>query len=159
MKKLAALFLLAGASGLSAQSTAYDSAFIAWERGQYITALDGMLRVLRSSSGDVHHDRIALLTGELYHTSELAADGRNVRWSPDGSHGLYETGIGANRRTRVIAQRGNATPPVTITEFAGYNAIFSSDGQRIVALQPVETPEITTARSQLASLSGARSTR
>ncbi|HEY0306067.1 MAG TPA: M20/M25/M40 family metallo-hydrolase, partial [Longimicrobiales bacterium] len=155
MKTLAALFLLACASALSAQNTTYDSAYFAWERGQYITALDGMLRVLRSSSGDAHHDRIALLTGELYHTSELAADGRNVRWSPDGSHGLYETGIGANRRTRVIAQRGNAASSTTITEFAGYNAVFASDGKRIVAFQPVETPEIASARSQLGSLSGA----
>ena len=153
MKKLAVILSVICATSLSAQNTAYDSAYFAWERGQYITALDGMLRVLRSPDANVYHERIALLTGELFKTTELSPDGRNVRWSPDGRYGLYETGTGANRVTHVLERRTAGFEKVR--DIPGYGAIFSVDGTRIVALQPVETPEIRDARTQLSGLTGA----
>ena len=156
MKKLVFFCLLLFPPALSAQNATFDSAYFAWERGQYITALDGMLRVLRSAQGDAYHDRIALLTGELYKTTELTTDGRNIAWSADGRYGLYETGSGASRVTRLIERRNGTF--VQAREIPGYSAAFAADGSRLVALQPVETPEITQARAQLTSLSGGAAT-
>lgn len=130
MKKLAAVLIILCASSAHAQTTAYDSAYFAWERGQYITAIDGMLRVLRSSQADANHARIALLTGELFTTTQVAPDGRNVRWSPDGVHFLYETGTAAGRITHVV-QRQNRS---AIQKLSGYGATFSNDGKQVVAL-------------------------
>ena len=153
MKKLAVVLVFVGTTALSAQNTAYDSAYFAWERGQYTTALDGILRLMTSSSGDAHFERVALLTGELYHTTELTSDGRNVRWSPDGRYGLYETGAGAGRTTRIF-QRGNGAIS-TVGEFRGFGASFAQQGDVVVGFQLDDTPEIASARAELASLTGA----
>ena len=157
MKTLAALFFLISTSQLSAQDAAFDSAFFAWERGHYTAALDGMMRLLRSSAAEQYHDRIALITGELYQTAELSEDGRNVRWSPDGRYGLYETGAGSNRVTHVI-ERSDGTI-ARVHQFSGYGATFSTDGARVVAFTPNETPEIQQARAQLSNLSGVAAAR
>ena len=152
MKKLAPVLLIALASAASAQNTAYDSAYNAWDRGQYVMALNGMLRVLRSPQADAHHERVALLTGELYSTIEIAKDGRNIRWSPDGRYGMYESGAGNSRLTTVIERRDGAV--VNHHSFPGYGAVFSRDGTRIIAFNVIDTPEIEAARNELAGLTG-----
>jgi hypothetical protein len=157
MKKLAALFLLAIATAASAQTSAYDSAAIAWDRGQYIAALDGLLRVLRSPQADAHHERIALLTGELYSTTEIAPDGRNIRWTADGRYGMYETGAGSARMTQLIERRDGAV--VRHHSFAGHSALFAPDGSRVIAFHVADTPEILAARSELTGLTGAAAAR
>jgi hypothetical protein len=157
MKQLAALFLLALGSTASAQTTAYDSAYFAWERGDYVTALNGMLRVLRSAQGEAHHERVALLTGELFTTTEIAKDGRNIRWSPNGRYGLYESGAGSSRTTHVVERRNGAVAEVR--SFPGYGGVFTADGTRVFVFHVTDTPEIEAARNQLQGLTGAEAAR
>src|SRR5687767_2089268 len=64
----------------------YDTAFYAWQRGDYPTALAGFERLLTSPEGDRVLEPIALLTGELYRTISVARDGQAPRWSPDGRY-------------------------------------------------------------------------
>ena len=66
----------------------------AWAQGDYISALNGYIKLLNAPGGDAFHDAIALQTGELYRSSELTADGRNPRFSPDGRFIAYENGAG-----------------------------------------------------------------
>ena len=67
-----------------ASTTAFDAANDAWERGDYIAALNGYLQVLNAPGGERFLEPIALTTGELFETRELTADGRAPRFSPDG---------------------------------------------------------------------------
>src|SRR5262245_24546028 len=55
----------------------------AWEAGQYPDALDSLHALMQSPSAAEYFDRVALLTGELFVTSEVTTDGRNPRISPD----------------------------------------------------------------------------
>ena len=48
---------------------------LAWERGDYRTALSGYLRLLDSPDAEKVLQPIALRTGELYETTELTRDG------------------------------------------------------------------------------------
>src|SRR5262245_51119954 len=43
----------------------------AWEAGQYPDALDSLRALVQSASAAEYFDRVALLTGELYVTSEV----------------------------------------------------------------------------------------
>jgi hypothetical protein len=145
MKKtlLAALFLWPSAA--AAQSAAYDSITVAWDRGQYVAALDGMLRLLRSPQAAQFLEPIALLTGELYTTTTVAADGRNPRWTPDGSFFVYETGTAAARQVHRVSAQRDSVP--------GYGAVTGRDG--MIVFRATESTEILNARSELASLTGA----
>ena len=58
---------------------------LAWERGDYPTALAGYLRLLDSPDAAVL-EPIALRTGELYATTELTRDGALPQFSPDGRY-------------------------------------------------------------------------
>src|SRR4029450_6929053 len=80
----------------------YDAATSAWQRGDYIDALNGYIQVLNAPGGDAYLERIALTTGGLDRTRELTADGRSGRFSPDGRFLVYETGLETSRRTRIL---------------------------------------------------------
>src|SRR5205085_8442710 len=74
----------------------------AWERGDYIAALNGFIQTLTGPGGDTFLEPIALTTGELFETRELTADGRAPRFSPDGRFIVYETGLETSRRTKIL---------------------------------------------------------
>src|SRR3954463_10902521 len=97
---------LIGATAVFAQQPAtsglYEQATLDWKRGNYPSALQALTRVLSASDGAQYVERAALLTGELYRTKELAADGRAVRWSPSGTLVSYEVGTGRGRVTHVL---------------------------------------------------------
>ena len=59
---------------------AFDSALYAWEAGRYTDALQRLDRLLAEGNAR-YRTPIALLTGELYHTTTLTTDGRSARWS------------------------------------------------------------------------------
>ena len=68
-----------------AAAKALAAADDAWERGDYITALNGYIKLLEPASvDDTLLEPIALKTGELFETREVTMDGRNPRFSPDG---------------------------------------------------------------------------
>ena len=154
MTKTTLLALLLTATGVaSAQTTpaTFDSAALAWDRGEYVTAIDGMLRLMRSSQAAQFHRPIALLTGEYWVTETVAPDGRNPRWSTDGSFGSYETGTGPSRTVHFV-QRGGARSGWP-TSLGGYAANVTASGTAFLAT--AETPELAALRAELGKLSGA----
>src|SRR5688572_7945957 len=88
---LAAAFLVP-LSGNSTD-TALADANLAWERGDYITALTAYAKLLDSPDGDRVLEPIALQTGELFKTVELTTDGLSPQFSPDGRFIAFETGV------------------------------------------------------------------
>lgn len=80
---LAGAGVLAGANGTAAKALA--AADDAWDRGDYVTALNGYIKLVEPAAVDDEvFEAIALKTGELFTTRELTADGRNPKFSPDG---------------------------------------------------------------------------
>ena len=69
-----------------------ERADAAWDRGNYVAALEGYLQVLDSPRADAAFELIALQTGELFHTTELTTDGDAPRFSPDGRIIAYISG-------------------------------------------------------------------
>jgi Tol biopolymer transport system component len=85
-----------------------------------------------------------LLTGERYRVRDVAPDGRNVRWSPDGEHALFETGTAPDVRTHIVAIGPEAVREVA--SFPGRGAVVSPDGRRVAYLRVPETPVLAAAR-------------
>ncbi|MGH7579950.1 MAG: M20/M25/M40 family metallo-hydrolase, partial [Gemmatimonadales bacterium] len=104
-------------------------AFYAWQAGNYVEALERMERLLSGPSRDTVLTPIALLTGELYRTREIAPDAADPRWSRDGSMLAFEIG-GDSARRSVLLNLGESGPlrPDTLP---GYAAIFAPDGSEI----------------------------
>ena len=95
---------------------AFDAANDAWERGDYIAALNGYIQLLGAPGGEKFLEPIALTTGELFETRELTGDGRAARFSPDGRFIVYETGLETSRRTTILrndATRAQVSSPVS----------------------------------------------
>ena len=129
-------------SGRAADSP-LETAALAWDRGDYVTALNTYLQVLDSPAvDDATLETIALQTGELFKTVELTTDGAAPRFSPDSAHASFETGQLAARVTRVIRTED---PGRSIAELKGHALTFSPDGKQLAYLKP----EWTSALSQL----------
>src|SRR5689334_16205767 len=62
----------------------------AWNAGKYPDALRDLKALVQSTSASEYHDRIALLTGELFTTTEITTDGRAPKISPSGDFVTYE---------------------------------------------------------------------
>jgi Peptidase family M28/WD40-like Beta Propeller Repeat len=123
----------------AASSSPLDAANDAWQRGEYISALNGYINLLNAPGGDRALESIALTTGELFHTRELAASGRAGRFSPDGRFLVYETGLETSRRTKIV------TNDAARTEFAnlpGVSATFSTSLPLVAYLKIPDHDEI-----------------
>ena len=127
---LAAAFLVP-LSGTT-NDTALHEADLAWERGDYITALTAYAKLLESPDAERVLEPIALQTGELFKTYELTRDGAAPQFSPDGRFIAYETGVGLKKTVRVL--RGVA-PFEVIAELPGAGASFSPDSLRLAYLK------------------------
>lgn len=123
--------------GRAALTPPMEAAALAWERGDYITALTTYLQLLDANADDAAFETIALQTGELFRTTELTTDGAAPRFSPDGAHLAYETGPPLTRRTRLLRV---GDPPTMVAELKGYAAAFSPDGSRLAYLKFEPTP-------------------
>ncbi|HEY9226981.1 MAG TPA: hypothetical protein VIP11_10060, partial [Gemmatimonadaceae bacterium] len=125
----AASCLLATASAAAQQastSSLYDQAANDWARGNYPSALQKLITVVSAPDGGPYLERTALLTGELFRTTELSTDGRAVRWAPSGNFASYEVGTGRTRATRIIDTHG---APRQIAEVKGYNLVVAPGDQ------------------------------
>jgi hypothetical protein len=111
---------------------AFDSAAYAWEAGRYPEALQRLERLMTGPHRDSLLAPIALLTGELYRTRELAPDATDPRWSPDGARLAYEIG-GDSARRSVLLDPNDAGAPRPDT-LPGYAATFAPDGSGLVYL-------------------------
>jgi hypothetical protein len=110
---------------------AFDSARYAWEAGRYPEALQRLERLLSGPGRDSLLAPIALLTGELYRTRELAPDASDPRWSPDGVLLAYDIGGDGARRTVLLDASDPAARPDTLP---GYAAAFAPDGSLLAYL-------------------------
>ena len=140
-------------SGKSSSDTPLSDAHLAWERGDYVTALSAYARLLDSAGAEQVLESIALQTGELFHTVELTPDGTAPQFSPDGRYISYETGAGLERVVRLL--RGDGTSK-HIAELPGSGAVFSPDSSRLAYLK-LESPSsaLREAQSALDQATGA----
>jgi hypothetical protein len=139
--------LPAGAYGQQRLEALYDSAYYAWQAGDYVGALERLERLLSGAGGEEFLERAALLTGELYRTEELAADGRAVRWSPDGRFAAYETASESGTVTHIVAVGEGGVR--RLAEVSGRGLTFAPGGDRVAYLVVEETPELEAARAEL----------
>jgi hypothetical protein len=100
--------------------------------GRYPEALERLERLLRGPARDALLPRIALLTGELFTTRELAPDAAEPRWSAEGRQLAYEIG-GDSARQSVVLDLGGA-PGGGYDTLPGYGAAFAPDGAGLAFL-------------------------
>jgi hypothetical protein len=110
----------------------FDSAAYAWEAGRYIEALERLERLLTGPGRDTLLAPIALLTGELYRTREIAPDATSPRWSANGTMLAYEIGSDTSRRSVLVNL--NDAGPLRPDTLPGYAATFAPDGSEIAYL-------------------------
>ncbi|MDB4875861.1 MAG: hypothetical protein JWM41_2307 [Gemmatimonadetes bacterium] len=150
---LAPALLIAGGMLATAQqpttsttATTYARAAQEWQRGNYPTALQDLIAVVSAADGAAYLERAALLTGEVYKTTELTTDGRSVRWGTSANFASYETGAGRGRVTRVLDMKG---APRQIAEVHGSSFVFAPGDARAAYIAVRETPELEKARQDL----------
>ena len=104
----------------------FAAAVDAWDRGAYVDALED-LRALLAEADEATFERIALLTGELYETTEITTDGRGPALVGRGLV-MYETSRGGVSSVLIVdPDAGNRV----VAEFPGRDASASPDGRRI----------------------------
>jgi Tol biopolymer transport system component len=142
------LLALACAAPLAAQTPAtlqarYDSAYYAWDAGDYPDALARFERLLSVPSGARFVEQIALLTGELYRSTRIAPDGAAPRWSMDGRRVSFTTMGG--RVGYVVGMEGDSAH--TLARVNGVGLTLSPDGAHAAYYEIPETPELRVARA------------
>jgi len=129
----------------------FDKAIEAWDRGDYIQSLEGFKNLLSRQDAETWFDNIALTTGELYPVREVAPDGQNIRFSPDGLSAVYEV----NQEDRIFTKIANLKDPQKdIKTIEGKNLKLSSDGLLAVYLIKKTSAEALKAFEEAKSLSG-----
>ena len=153
---LATICLLPAAGAGNSTATALQNAALAWERGDYTSALTTYQELLAGPDADGVLDSIALQTGELYQTTELTTDGSNPGISTDGKYASYETGSGPTRVTRLVSLTSPTAHPVAdgvtvsrIAELQGFGAVFSLDGSKLAYLKLSPSPALKAAFAEL----------
>lgn len=117
----------AAASAASTSAARWARADLDWDAGRYEQALASFQEILAGRDSSEYRERIALLTGENWHTSLVAEDARAPRWSGDGRWIAAEVGAGPARRTRLFDARALSGAPIDID---GGGLVFSPDGRR-----------------------------
>src|SRR5262249_17188460 len=130
------------------QAPTLAAADAAWDRGDYIAALNGYLQLLASPGGDRWLRPIALTTGELFETRELTTDGRAGRFSPDGTLIVYETGLETSRRTKILENDASRTE---VADLPGVSATISSTLAQVAYLKIPDHDDIRRASDALAA--------
>jgi hypothetical protein len=141
---------LADRSAAPSSARPFEAANDAWERGDYVAALNGYLQLLASPGGDRWLRPIALTTGELFETRELTSDGRAPRFSPDGSLIAYESGLETSRRTTIVRNDASRSE---VADLPGVSATFSSTLAQVAYLKIPDHDEIRRASDALAAAS------
>jgi hypothetical protein len=124
----------------------FDEARLAWDTGDFLKALDGFEALLNGPDGERFFDRIALITGELYKTIEVSADGRTIRVSPDGKYVAFESGDRTAALTRIAAL---SDPRKVVAEVKAANFVFSPMPDMGAYLRVKPTPEIAALRKEI----------
>lgn len=114
----------------------FETANLAWDSGDFASALRAYVALLKSPDGAQFLEPIALQTGELFVTEEMTTDGRAPRFSPDGKLISFETGPAATPIIRIVRADGDHA---TVVDLNGTAAVMSASGRRVayVKLAPV----------------------
>ncbi|MGZ7046472.1 MAG: hypothetical protein ACXVJK_09110, partial [Candidatus Aminicenantales bacterium] len=137
-----------------ASETLYEKAYEAWDTGDYVGALQGFDALLRGPEADRYFERIALLTGELYEVTQIAPDGRNLHFSPDGRFASFSTGSRPKQFIHLLDAANNFKP---IAEIYGFNEVFAPSGKTLAFLRVKDTPEMGGLRKDLAAANASSS--
>jgi Tol biopolymer transport system component len=132
----------------SANDTPMDLATLAWDRGDYISALNTYLQVLDGNASEEAFESIALQTGELFQTTELTKDGDAPQFSPDGHYLAYEAGALLDRTVRLASTTEPQKPVATLH---GTRPTFSADGKTLAYLKTVPSPALEQAAAAVDS--------
>ncbi|MBT5872999.1 MAG: M28 family peptidase [Candidatus Latescibacteria bacterium] len=155
-----ALFMLLCTESAFGQVTAqhqFETAYDQWDAGKYPDAIKGFQSVLKAPDGDDFLEDIALVTGELYHTTEVAPHGTNLQWSPDGRYAAYSTGslAGGDAIRHIISWQNGKQ--VAIADIPSLSVLtFSSQADKIAFLMIPEDTELDAARTMASELRAAR---
>lgn len=155
-----ALFMLFGAESAGGQVTAlhqFEAAYAQWDAGKYPDAIKGFQSVLKAPDGADFLDDIALVTGELYHTTEVAPHGTNLQWSPDGRYASYSTGsLAEGDAVRHIISWQNGKQ-IAVADIPSLSVLaFSSQADKVAFLMIPEDSELDAARARASELRAAR---
>ncbi|MCC5940627.1 MAG: M28 family peptidase [Balneolaceae bacterium] len=152
MTRLIQIFFLAAilflSQSLSATSSdPYTRAYLKWDAGDYIGALQDFLAILDTPDAGLYFDEIALLTGELYRVDEISEDGRNPVFSPDNQHFSWEE----SREGFIVTNIGRAddTGTETLHLLEGHSFQFSPDGRSGLIKRTKITREMIALQQQL----------
>lgn len=85
--------------------------------------------MMKGPAANEYLDRVALLSGELFATTELTTDGRNPTISPNGQFISYEMGPAADATTRVVTLDPS---PKVITEIKGTGLAFDAGARAAI---------------------------
>ncbi len=140
---------LAPARQLDRLDERFDLAYQSWDAGDYARALEEFEAILAGPGGERFLDRIALVTGELYQTVEIAADGRSARFDPSGRFIAYDAGTRAAPVSRILAAEN---PRKILMEVRGTNLVFLTGQNTAAFLRVRETPDLRNLRLEVESL-------
>lgn len=110
----------------------------AWDRGDYVVALEALDRLLAEPDAAAYRRRIALLTGELHEVRELTTDGTRPQFAADGATLSYETGTGIDRRTRIVRVADGRV----LAELVGGSAALAPNSALAAWVLPAETSRV-----------------
>ena len=130
----------------------FESAYYAWWAGNYPDALERAARILGAPNGSEFRDSVALLTGELFETQQVAPDGNALRWSADSRTVGFVTGTGADRRLHLVDVSAG---PREVATFAGAGLVFSPVRNEAAYFAIAETDALKAARTRLDSVTRA----
>ncbi len=134
----------------------FDAAVEDWDRGDYISSLQGLIEILTKENERLPFDDIALLTGELFPVKEVAPDGRNVRFSSNGVWILFEVTTDDRSVTHLVPLNEQEENGMI---FAGTNLVISSNGSQVVYLVRRQTEDAAKAFEEANALTGRERTR
>jgi hypothetical protein len=137
--------LVGGPIKAQAVTPELDAPFYAWERGDYVSALEGYLAALNGRAGDRLKDEIASFTGELFEVATLTDAGTDIRIGPDGRLGTYAVGTGEQPG---IALFELGDTPRVISTFQGRDPVLSSVGT-VAYLRVERTADLEAAEQAL----------
>jgi Tol biopolymer transport system component len=143
MRKLILVLAAAAAAWIPlsgwSNDTPLQAAAIAWDHGDYVTALSAYQKILSGTPSDDEFEAIALQTGELFQSTELTTDGDAPQFSPDGRYIAYESGALTARTIRLALA---SEPKKPIATLPGLRAAFSPDGKNLAYLKLVVSPAL-----------------
>lgn len=125
----------------------YTDAYLKWDAGDYIGALEDMIAILDGDQSDLYFDDIATLTGELYKIDKVAIDGRSPVFSTDNRHFSWEETNADIPVLKIGKVNANGTEVRYTIE--GNNMVFSPDGRHGVFFRTTTTPKMGELQQQL----------